>query len=204
MGGQEDAIKGTALSLQAHRGHHRRWRNGYGKNLHRRRRRPRRRFPAGAHIVSAPPHSKVEAGGGGYRPPSQGRHRHLHHRPGKAQAVRGSRPPLRHYVPGKGQAVLPLAACRDPSGGPPPGDGWCGTSRRANPSGCPAAPPATPRWWTRMGFPLPTRSSPASAATATCAAPPSGRPTAPAPNGIHWRDYVKVRMKGFFDLLIGR
>ena len=41
------------------------------------------------------------------------------------------------------------------------------TSRPGNPSRCPA------------GFPE-------NAGTATCAAPPSGRPTAPAPADIHW------------------
>ena len=47
MGGQEDAIKGTALSLQAHRGTTVVGEMGTGKDLHRCCRRPRRRLPAG-------------------------------------------------------------------------------------------------------------------------------------------------------------
>ena len=48
LGAQADAIKGAALSLQAHRGHHRRRGDGHRQDLHRGRRRAHGGLPEGA------------------------------------------------------------------------------------------------------------------------------------------------------------
>ena len=118
MGGQEDAIKGAVLSLRAHRGTIVVGEMGTGKTFI--------GGAAAAHaagfrriLVLCPPHltRKWKREGGGDRSPGPRRHRHLHHRPGAAQAVRGSRPPLRGDVQGKGKAFLPLVPRRDPAVG---------------------------------------------------------------------------------------
>ena len=152
-GGQEDAIKGAVLSIQAHRGTILvgEWARARPSSAPAPAP-PTHPLPADFGPLPAPLDPKMEAGGGGDRSPGPRRHRHLHHRPGAAQAVRGSRPPLRGDVQGKGKAFPPLVPRRDPAVGRR-GAGWCRTSRPGNPSRCPAAPAVTLRWWTRTGFP---------------------------------------------------
>ena len=157
LGAQEDAIKGRGPLPRSPPGHHRRRRDGHRQDLHRRRRRTSGGPQAGPGPLPAPSGAQVEAGGGddGARRPR--RHRQVHHRPGAAAPLRRLRPPLRGDEPGEGQAVLPLDARRDTSGGQRRRAGSFGTRRRASRSGCPAAPTARLRSWTRTAFPSPTR-----------------------------------------------
>ena len=117
MGGQEDAIKGTALSLHTHRGTTVVGEMGTGKTFI---------GAAAAHaagfrriLILCPPHltRKWKREVEDTVPGAPRRHRRLHYRPGAAAAVRESRAPLRRHVPGAGQAVLPLAARRHPAVG---------------------------------------------------------------------------------------
>ena len=173
-GGPGGRHQGRSVVHPGPPGYHPGWRNGHGQDLHRhrRRRRPPTRFRR--ILVLCPPHltrkwkreveetvpqarAAIVSPAGRTCPkqprsPGPRRHRHLHHRPGAAQAVRGSRPPLRGDVQGKGKAFLPLVPRRDPAVGRR-GAGWCRTGRPGNPSRCPAAPAVTLRWWTRTGFP---------------------------------------------------
>ena len=168
-------------------GHHRGGRNGHGQDLHRRRRRSRRRVPAGVDTLPTPFDSKMEAGGGG------------HGAPGASAAIVTSITDLERLQLSVGPAPLFAIMSREKAKlsyrwQPAVIQRWAAAGGRLvrdeqtgeSPSGCPAAPPVMPRWWTRTGFLSLTRSFPASAATATYAVPPSGRPTAPAPNGIRW------------------
>ena len=65
-------------------------------------------------LIICPPHltGKWEAGGGADGAPGKGRRRHLHHRPGEAQALHRHRPPLRRDEQGTRQTLLPLEARR--------------------------------------------------------------------------------------------
>ena len=117
LGAQTDAIRGAALSLEAHRGTTVVGRNGNGQDLHRR--------GGGAHgglqehpgALPAPPGAQVEARGGDDGARRTRRHRRVHHRPGAAAPLHRLRPPLRGDEPGAGQAVLPLAGRRHPAVG---------------------------------------------------------------------------------------
>ena len=86
LGAQADAIRGAALSLEAHRGTTLVGEMGTGKTFIARRRRTSGGLQAGPGPLPAPPGAQVEAGGGddGARRPR--RHRQVHHRPGAAAA----------------------------------------------------------------------------------------------------------------------
>ncbi len=101
LGAQEDAIKGAALSLEAHRGTTVVGEMGTGKTFI---------AAAAAHLagfkrvlVLCPPHlvpkwkREVEMTVPGARCPR--RHRQVHHRPGAASPLRRLRPPLRGDEP---------------------------------------------------------------------------------------------------------
>ena len=99
LGAQEDAIKGAALSLEAHRGTTVVGEMGTGKTFI---------AAAAAHmagfkriLVLCPPHLvpkwKREGGDDGARRPR--RHRQVHHRPGAAAPLRRIRPPVRGDEP---------------------------------------------------------------------------------------------------------
>ena len=102
LGAQEDAIRGAALSLRSQRGTTVVGEMGTGKTFIG----AAAAYMAGFQriLILCPPHltrkwkSEVEE----TVPAGKGRHRHLHHRPGGAQAFRGLRPPLRCNVQGKG------------------------------------------------------------------------------------------------------
>ena len=113
LGAQEDAIRGAALSLEAHRGTTVVAEMGTGQDLHRRRRRAHGGLPKGGGLVPAPPGAQVEAGGGDDDARRPRRHRRVHHRPGAAAPLRPLRPAVRGDEPGEGEAVLPLDARRD-------------------------------------------------------------------------------------------
>ena len=155
MGGQEDAIKGDGPLIASPPGHHRRWRDGHGKNFHRRRRRPRRRLPAGVDTL-CPPHltRKWKREVEDTVPLRPGRHR----RP-PSPTWNGCGCP---WVPHLSSPSCPEKGPSSPTDGSPPsssagllplGADWYGTSRPASPSRCPAAPPATPRSWTGTACP---------------------------------------------------
>ena len=99
------------LTPGAPRHHHRR-RDGDRQVLHRRGGRPRGGLPAGAGPVPTAPDPQVEARGGGDGARRPGRHRRLHHRPGKSPPLERRRAPLRRHVPRARQALVPLAARR--------------------------------------------------------------------------------------------
>ena len=68
----------------------------------------------------------------------------------------------------------------------------------------PCCPDCTAQIVDKDGVPLTHADrEPAASTPARAAAPPSGRPTSPAPPATRLADYVKHRMKGFFDLLVG-
>ena len=157
LGAQADAIRGAALSLEAHRGTTVVGEMGTGKTFI---------AASAAHmagfkriLVICPPHLtrkwKREIEADGARRPR--RHRRLHHRPGETAPLHRLRPPLRGYVERAGQALLPLVPPPSLSSGPHPGAGSSGTRRRESPSRYPAAPPAPRKSWTRTGFPSRTR-----------------------------------------------
>ena len=64
--------------------------------------------------------------------------------------------------------------------------GWCGTRRRGSRTGSPAAQTAQRRSRTRTAFPSRTPTSTAGSTPASCAALPSGRPTGPVPRATRW------------------
>ena len=100
LGAQEDAIRGAALSLEAHRGTTAVGEMGTGKTFI---------AAAAAHIWRAssedthslptPPGAQVEAGGGDDCARRPRRHRQVHHRPGAAAHLHRLRPPLRGDEP---------------------------------------------------------------------------------------------------------
>ena len=98
LGAQEDAIRGAALSLEAHRGTTVVGEMGTGKTFI---------GAAAAHmagfkriLVLCPPHlvPKWKAGGGADGALRTGRHRQVHHRPGEAALLHRHRPAVRGDV----------------------------------------------------------------------------------------------------------
>ena len=117
LGAQTDAIRGAALSLEAHRGTTVVGEMGTGKDVHRRGGGAHGGLPEDSGALPAAPGSQVEAGGGADGAQRTRRHRRVHHRPGKAALLHRLRPAVRGDVPGEGEAVLPLAGRRHPAVG---------------------------------------------------------------------------------------
>ena len=152
LGAQADAIRGAALSLQAHRGTTVVGEMGTGKTFI---------GAAAAHmagfervLVICPPHlvpkwkREIEM----TVPLRPRRHRRVHHRPGALRLSIGSGPLF--AVMSRERAKLSYRwQPPSSSGGRRPGAGWYGTRRRESPSGSPAAPTARRRSWTRTAYP---------------------------------------------------
>ena len=104
----------------------------------------------------------------------------------------------------KAKLSLPLDARRHRAvGQTSPAAGSCGTRRRASRSGCPAAPTAPPRSWTRDGVPLTDADLNRRKHTCANCGSPLWQADKSGPARYPLADYVKHRMKGFFDLLVG-
>ena len=99
LGAQEDAIKGAALSLEAHRGTTVVGEMGTGKTFIAAAAAHHGGLQAGPGPLPAPPGPQVEAGGGDDGARRSRRHRQVHHRPGAASPLRRLRPPLRGDEP---------------------------------------------------------------------------------------------------------
>ena len=146
LGAQEDAIRGAALSLQAHRETTVVGEMGTGKTFIATASGPTWRASRES-LVLCPPHPtrkwkrEVEE----TVPTARTAIVTIHHRPGDAQTLRGFRPPLRRHVTGTGQTLLPVEAGGGAPVGPLPAEDWYGTRKRGNPSKFPAVQSATPR-----------------------------------------------------------
>ena len=116
----------------------------------------------------------------------------------------GSGPLFAVMSPGEGEIVVPLEGRRHPAVGGVQRAGWCGTRRRGNPSAIPCCPDCTAQVVDKDGVPLTDEDLNRRKHTcAGCGGPPvAGRQVRPQAR-YPLADYVKHRMRGFFDLLIG-
>ena len=110
------------------------------------------------------------------------RHRQVHHRPGAAPLLHRLRSPLRHYEQREGEAVLPLEGRRHTA----VGHVAKGTAGAGRGDGGALPGPLLPRLHRagrgqRRRAPYGRGPEPPQATPAPTAAPPSGRPTSPAP-----------------------
>ena len=122
-------------------------------------------------------------------------HRRVHHRPGAAAPLHRLRPPLRGDEPGEGQAVLPLDARRT-SGGPSLREGSCG---RRDGGALPG--PLLPRLHGAdrgQGRGTAHDLNRRKHTCAACAAP-LWQADRSGPSRYPLADYIKHRMKGFFE-----
>ena len=111
LGAQSDAIRGAALSLQAHQGTTVVGEMGTGKTFIANERRARGGLQESIGTLPAAPRAQVEARGGGDGARREGRHRQLHDRPRTPPPLPRIRPRSLHgHVPRAGEALLPLAA----------------------------------------------------------------------------------------------
>ena len=98
-----------------------------------------------SYCVHASFDSKMEAGGGGYGAPGAGPPSSPPSPTWSGSGCPWVPLPSSPSCPGKGPSSPTAGSPLSSSAGPPPGDGWCGTSRRESRFKFPAAPPATPR-----------------------------------------------------------
>ncbi len=203
LGAQTDAIRGAALSLKAHRGTTVVGEMGTGKDLHRRGCGSHGGIRAHSHHLPAPPGSQVEAGDradGALRPR---RRRRVHHRPGAAPPLRRLRPPLRGDEPGEGQAVLPLDARRHRAVGNVSKGRLLWDEETGEPFRVPCCPDCTAQIVDKDGVPLTDADLNRRKHTCAGCGAPLWQADRSGPARYPLADYIKHRMKGFFDLLIG-
>ena len=201
LGAQETAIRGTAHSLGHPARHHRRRGDGHRQDLHRHRRRPPGRLSTHPRARPTPPHQEVEAGSRGHHPHRPRRHRHLHHRPGAAAPGQRPRPALRHPLPRARQALLPLAARRGPTLGQCDGR-LLRDEATGEPFRVPTCPVCAAQVVTPDGVPLTDAELARRKRTCADCGAALWQADRSGPRRYPLADYVKQRMKGWFDLLI--
>ena len=104
---------------------------------------------------------------------------------------------------GEGQAVLPVDARRDTAVGRRPRAGSFGTRRQGEPFRVPCCPDCTAQIVDKDGVPLTDEDLNRRKHTCANCGSPLWQADKSGPARYPLADYVKHRMKGFFDLLIG-
>ena len=203
LGAQADAITGRGPLPRSPPGHHRRRRDGHRQDVHRRGGGAHGGLPAGSGAVPASPGAKkwkreVEHDGA----LRTRRHRHLHHRPGKAAPLRRLRPALRGDVREKAKLSYRWKAAVI--------ERWAVSKGRlvrdeetGDPFRVPCCPDCTAQVVDKDGVPLTDADLNRKKHTCANCGGPLWQADKSGPARYPLADYVKHRMKGFFDLLVG-